>query len=116
MNYREEEERRLADERIRAYVGERLAELPPGLIDTLSPEQRERYDRLLARCEFMNQAAFHAFLRDPAPEAQAALAVADDELKAAADELAAHAGAAIDEDLQKIEAAFDKRDAAMLHR
>jgi hypothetical protein len=116
VDYREEEDRRLADERIRAYVGERLAQLPPERVEMLAPEQRERYDRLLMRSEFLNQAAFHAFLRDPAPEAKAALALADEQLKAAADELAANGSSAIEVALQKIEAAFDQRDAAMQNR
>lgn len=114
MDYREEENRRIADERIRAYVGERLAEIPSDRLEGLSAEQRERYDRLLLRCEFLNQAAFHTFLRDPTAEAKTALASADEQLKSAADALV-DGSRAIDQVFNDIEAAFDNRDAAMQH-
>ncbi len=63
--YAGDEQRRLADEQIRAYVGERLAALPGAHLDALGPDQRARYDRVLLLCEFMNQAALDALKKTP---------------------------------------------------
>lgn len=112
MDYQEEERRRLSDEQLRGYVGERLAELPANVLDALSPGQRERYDRLLLRCEFLNQQGFHEFVRGP-KERGAAVDAADQELKASADRLPDANAASIGDILKNIETAFDKRDAAM---
>jgi hypothetical protein len=68
--YDDDDRRRLADEQIRAYVGERLAALPAVDVDTLPAQERARYDRVLLRAEFLNQQAFRsepskrAFARD----------------------------------------------------
>jgi hypothetical protein len=111
--YEDQDKRRVADEDIRAFVGERLATMPAVEVDSLSPHERARYDRVLLRCEFFNQAAFMAFERAPTPERIAAIEQADQELKAAAQELEQADVAAFDEILARVEKAFDKRDAAM---
>ena len=60
-------------------------------------------ERLLTRCEFMNQKAFHFFDLDPSPERMANVLEAD----------AALIDAAKAGDLAALERAFDRRDAAM---
>lgn len=111
--YDTESNRPIADEQVRAFVGERLAALPPVEVDTLPPEERAVYDRVLLRAEFMNQLAFRAFEDRPQPERIASLLEADRELIAAAKDLTGVEGAKLDEILQRLERAFDRRDAAM---
>lgn len=113
VGYEEQQQRRESDEQIRAFVGERLAELPAADVDAFSPEERGRYDRVLLRCEFLNQQSFRVFDLEPTPERLAAVQNADAELKAAAEGLAGANGGEIDQALKRIEEAFDKRDAAM---
>jgi hypothetical protein len=58
--YLDETDRRLSDELVRAYLGERLAQLK----DRLSPLDtvlESRFDDLLMRTGFTNQQAFKAF-------------------------------------------------------
>jgi hypothetical protein len=111
--YDTDAQRRTADEQIRAFVGERLAALPAAEIDSLPPEERERYDRVLLRAEFMNQIAFRALEEHPAEERINALLAADEELVSAANELARADGAVLDGLLERVERAFDRRDSAM---
>ena len=110
--YEDELQRRVSDEQIRAFVGEQLAELPVD-VDALAAEERARYDRLLLRCEFINQASFREFDHRSTPERIAALQAADAELTAAARELEHAQHDTLGEILKRIEEAFDKRDAAM---
>ena len=56
-----EEECRLSDEQVRSYVGERLAALP---VDQFSEADKSLYEKVLFRCEFMNQEAFRIFDED----------------------------------------------------
>ncbi len=114
VGYEQQQQRRESDEQIRAFVGERLAELPATDIDAFSPEERSRYDRILLRCEFLNQQSFRVFDLEPTPARLAAVQNADAELRAAAEGLAGANGDAIDQALKQIEEAFDKRDAAMI--
>jgi hypothetical protein len=114
VGYEDQDKRRVADENIRAFVGERLSNMPAIEVDSLSPQERTRYDRVLLRCEFLNQTAFKVFEREPTPERIAAIERADAELKAAAQELEQADVAAFDEILARVEEAFDKRDAAMM--
>jgi hypothetical protein len=111
--YDTETSRRIADEQVRAFVGERLAALPAVEIDALPAGERAVYDRVLLRAEFMNQIAFRAFEERPVNKRIAALLQADDELIAAANELARAEGDVLDGILQRLERAFDRRDAAM---
>jgi hypothetical protein len=113
VGYEDQDKRRVADENIRAFVGERLANMPAVEVDSFSPEERARYDRVLLRCEFLNQTAFKVFEREPTPQRIAAIQQADVELKAAALALEQADVAAFDEILARVEEAFDKRDAAM---
>lgn len=101
--YKDEEHRRTSDEQIRAFVGERLVALPAATVDALSGDERTRYERLLMRCEFVNQLAFARFKDAAADEWISAVAAADLRLISAA-----QTG-----DLAQIESAFDRRDAAM---
>lgn len=96
--------RRLADEQVRAYAGERLAALRDG--GALSDGDRERLERLLMRAEFANQRAFRGFDELPTPEQIDAVCQADAELVKAVDA----------SDFSALEAAFDRRDEAMLRR
>lgn len=111
--YDDDDRRRLADEQIRAYVGERLAALPAVDVDTLPAEERARYDRVLLRAEFLNQHAFRSFEDDATPERIAALLAADEQLVEAAKELEQVQGPVLDGVLERLEQAFDRRDAAM---
>ncbi len=86
-------ERRLSDERLRAFVGESLAAMPPDKVD----------GGLLQRCEFLNQRAFRLFDADPSPERIANVLEADAAL------LESLKGG----DLAGVERAFERRDAAM---
>jgi hypothetical protein len=98
--------RRLADEQIRAYVGEALSRMPDGGINALDPAGRELYDGLLLRAEFMNQRAFHPYDRsDPSPERIGRVLEWDSKLLDAVD-----AG-----DFAAAAQAFDGRDEAMQH-
>jgi hypothetical protein len=113
VEYQDEHQLRVADERIRALVGERLAELPAVEVDSLTPEERARYDRVLMRCEFANQIALHEFEKHITPERIAALQKADQELASAAKDLESVRSGVLDGVLKRIEDLFDRRDAAM---
>ncbi len=111
--YEDIEKRRVADEEVRAFVGERLAELAEALVESFSPEERALYDRVLLRSEFLNQPAFRVFEDKPTPERINALLEADAELLAAAQDLENANRENIGDILRRFEEAFDKRDAAM---
>lgn len=111
--YETDEKRRMADEQIRAYVGERLAELPASDLETLPPEARAVYDRLLLRCEFMNQLAFRQFEDAPVSAKVEALAQADAALVQSAGNIGG-AAAGLSDTLRALDAAYDRRDAAMV--
>lgn len=106
--YDTEEGRRLADEQIRAYVGERLAAIP---LDGLDAATREAYDRALLRCEFLNQQAFVAFESCATPAQIDAVIGRDVRLLDAADRLADDGE--LDTRIADIDRAFLDRDAAM---
>lgn len=95
--------RRLSDEQIRAYAGERLAALRDG--NGVPAGTRDSLESLLMRAEFANQRAFHGFDEIPTAEQIAAVAQVDADLLDAADT----------GDFGAIERAFDGRDAAMRH-
>jgi len=105
--------RRLSDEQIRGFVGEVLAELPAPAIDNLTPDDRACYDRVLLRCEFINQQVFRTFDTDPTPQRIEALLLADVLVVEAASTLRAQTGDKPDGVLAALSEAFDKRDAAM---
>lgn len=109
--YESEEQRRLADEQIRAFVGERLAELPGAAVESLSPDDRARYERVLRRCEFANQVALARFVQGATPEGIAAVLQADSQLVGIASDLGSQPLAPV---LQRLEELFDTRDRAML--
>ena len=111
--YEDIEKRRIADEQVRAFVGERLAELPVQVVDTFSPEERTLYDGLLLRSEFLNQPAFRVFEEKPTPERINALLEADAELATAAKDLKAAKREDLGAISKRLNEAFDKRDAAM---
>ena len=105
-----EEECRRSDEEVRSYVGERLAALD----GKVPAEQKELYEALLLRCEFMNQEAFKIFDEDRNEARIAAVIDADAALVAAAKPLDANAN--IGEALNAIRDALDRRDAAMSNK
>src|SRR5436305_9737446 len=83
-----EMECRLSDEQVRSYVGERLAALDAG---QLAAEEKQLYDRVLYRSEFMNQEAFRIFDENRDEKRIAAVLDADAALIAAAKTLDAPA-------------------------
>lgn len=80
--------RRVSEEQVRAFVGEMLAELPALDIDNMSPDERSCYDRVLLRCEFVNQDAFRIFDSHPTPQRIDATLSADVDIVEAAGALA----------------------------
>jgi hypothetical protein len=114
ISYENEEQRGMADEQVRAFVGERLAELPAVEIESLSPEQRALYDRVLLRCEFANQLALAKFTGHATPQSITNTHAADMEIVRIARDLDAHNAAQLDDSLRRLEEAFEKRDKAML--
>lgn len=111
--YQDAPQRRLSDEQLRGFVGEVLAELPAVEIDALSPQERSVYDRVLLRCEFINQEVFRVFDTDPTPQRIEATLVADVKVIEAACTLRGDSAAKPDGVLAVLSEAFDKRDAAM---
>ena len=105
-----EMECRLSDEQVRTYVGERLAGLD---VQQLPGEEKQLYDRVIFRSEFMNQGAFRIFDENRDEKRIAAVLDADAALIAAAKMLDAPGGKLSDA-LKAINDAFDRRDAAML--
>jgi len=101
--YGSEAQRRKADEQVRAFVGQVLAEVPDADVDALAPAERDTYDRVLLRCEFMNQQAFAKFEYDATDRQIAAVSDAD----------AALLRAAQTKDLAALQEALDRRDSAM---
>lgn len=111
--YADGPQRRIADEQLRGFVGEVLAELSAAEIDGFTTEDRAHYDRLLLRSEFINQEAFRAFDSDPTPQRIAATLQADVQVIEAACVLRAQTEGRSDGALAALSEAFDKRDAAM---
>lgn len=111
--YEEAPHRRLSDEQLRGFVGEVLAELPAVEIDGLTADERSCYDRVLLRCEFINQDVFRIFDTEPTPQRIEATLAADVELIEVASALRAERGSKPDGVLVALSDAFDKRDAAM---
>ena len=113
--YADESTRRLADEQIRAIVGEALALLHFNHEEYFNtPEVTDIYDRLILRCEFTNHQVFKEFEYETlGDEKKLAIARADEALidtalraqSVTADQLAGYLG-----DLEK---GFDERDAVL---
>ncbi|MGZ6105581.1 MAG: hypothetical protein ACXWNJ_14825 [Vulcanimicrobiaceae bacterium] len=111
--YGDEESRARSDELIRSYLGERLSQFEDGHPEWLE-SCRDAFERLLFRCEFMNQDAFKPFEHVPADDpCIPKLLDADVQVLALADHVAALQGAEVPEFLQKVNAVLDRRDAAM---
>lgn len=113
--YEDEVTRRLADEQIRAIVGEALALTYQQHPDYFKDgEAAELYDRLILRCEFTNQSVFKAFEYERLTEEQrTAIARADNELITKALEAPEAAEANPVEYLHQLEAAFEAREKAL---
>lgn len=111
--YGEAGTRRISDEQIRAFVGEALAALPAVEIEQLLEEERLYYDRVLLRCEFINQEVFRVFDTDPTSARVEATLYADADVVEAAAQLRALTSAKLNGVLVRLHDAFDKRDAAM---
>jgi uncharacterized membrane protein YccC len=105
--------RRVSDEQIRAFVGEALAALPAVEIEQLPEEERMYYDRVLLRCEFINQDVFRVFDSDPTRARVDATLNADADVVEAAAQLRGMSTATLNGVLVRLHDAFDKRDAAM---
>ena len=104
-----ENECRLSDEQVRAYAGERLATIDR---EKLSAELSDVYEKLLFRCEFMNQDAFRVFAEDRSGNRVAAVLDADAAMVAAAKAIDSNAEGIADK-FKALAEAFDRRDAAM---
>ena len=112
--YADEWTRRLADEQIRAVVGEGLALLHAKHADYFQGETAEMYDRLILRCEFTNQEVFRQFEYESlGEETKAAIARADGALIDKALEAESVTAETLPGYLGDLEAAFDARDAAL---
>lgn len=111
--YEAAEQRRLSDEQIRAFVGEVLAQLPAVEIDNLSAGERSYYDRVLLRCEFINQEVFRIFDSDPTQARITATLIADVRVVEAATALREVKSVTLNGVLVQLSEAFDLRDAAM---
>ncbi|HEY9179730.1 MAG TPA: hypothetical protein VIO32_03360 [Candidatus Baltobacteraceae bacterium] len=111
--YAEPEVRRISDEQIRAFVGEALAALPAVEIEQLEEQERLYYDRVLLRCEFINQEIFRAFDSGATAGRIDATLAADADVVHAAAELRKITGATLNGALVRLHDALDKRDAAM---
>src|SRR5579884_2335795 len=112
--YDEALHRRLSDEQVRGFAGEALAELPAVEVDNLTAEERAAYDRVLLRCEFINQDVFRVFDTDPTPQRIEATLTADAMVIEAAYRLRAVDAGKPNGIIAALNEAFDKRDAAML--
>ncbi len=112
--YGDEVARRLADEQVRALVGEALALLNERHADYFSPEALASYDALIRRCEFVNQTVFrfieYATLSDDRRVELARVDEALVEKAAGAQEVTAENLLSY---LRALEAAFDRRDGAI---
>lgn len=108
------EQRRLAEQQVRAFVGERLSALPEMKAGAALEEHRAQYDRILMRCEFLNAAAFEHFEEDLTPDRIAAVLDADADLVDSATQLQSIEPADLDKSLTHFEETFDRRDAAMM--
>lgn len=111
--YGEPEHRRLSDEQVRAFVGEALAALPAVEIEQLEEQERLFYDRVLLRCEFINQEIFRLFDSDPTSVRVEATLVADVQVLEAAAELREITGPMLNGVLVRLHDALERRDAAM---
>lgn len=110
--YEGEDKRRLAEEQIRAFLGERLAELPQSAIASLSPDETAQYQRLLQRCEFANQLSVAHFGANASSQCIAAVSAVDSQLVSLACTL--DGCESLGPALQRLEELFDTRDRAML--
>jgi hypothetical protein len=107
-DYTNDDDRRRSDAQIRAYVGEALA----ALYERLHPggADGEALDRLLFRCEFVDQGVAHAFDNADVDAAEIlATAAADRELVTLADRADSIDAGALGAYLAHIDAAFDRR-------
>lgn len=111
--YAEPDHRKISDEQIRAFVGEALTELPAVDVDNLTADERSHYDRVLLRCEFINQDVFHVFDSNPTPERVQATMLADIVVVEVAAALKAVESAGFNGLLIRLNEAFDGREAAM---
>jgi len=107
-------ERRRSDEFVRSYLGEALADLEVRC-GSISPELKQRFDALLLRVSFADQAAFHhAFARvHAASNSDGSVAVADAAVVEVADRAPQTEPDALAGYLDEAAATLDRRDAAM---
>lgn len=113
--YGDEATRRIADEQIRAVVGEALALLHVNHPDYFeSGPLTESYDRLILRCEFTNQAVFKAFeYAAIGADRQVAIAHADELLIQTSLRAKDVAPSDLPGYLSDLEGAFDSRDESL---
>jgi hypothetical protein len=110
--YADEDTRRLSDEYVRSYLGERLADLqtrlePPG-------DAGEQLEALILRCEFTNQRAINAFEAAQVDGPYASMvAAADACVVQVADQAATVDGASLAAYMAEVQKALDARDSAM---
>jgi len=111
--YATDTDRRLADEMVRAFLGEMLAELQAKLAP-LDEELNGRIGDLMFRSGFTNQIAFRPYESVPLDDAGVAeIATADARAVDLADVAATVRKDGVRSFLADVTAAFDARDAAM---
>lgn len=112
--YQDEVTRRLADEQIRAIVGEALALTYYNHKEYFDAAATEVYDRLILRCEFTNQAVFKAFEYETLEDAQrTGIARADEALIAKSLEAENVTKDGLLDYLHQLEVTFDGREKAL---
>lgn len=110
--YHDEEARRFSDGLVRSYLGRALALLQ----EQLAPDAaiQTRFEELILRAEFTNQAAFKAFEYAVLDQKRVdAIVACDAEMLAQADRAPEIGATAVSAYLTDVRAAFDARDRAM---
>lgn len=113
--YADEDGRRMADELVRSYMGEALAELQVRLAP-LDAATEGRIGDLLIRIGFTNQSAFRTFLEAARTRTDFDdVAAADQRVVEIADDAGTVDAAGLPAYLDTVVEAFDRRDAVMSH-
>jgi len=113
--YAEEDGRRLSDELVRSYLGERLTDLEYRLhLD--DPAREDALESLIFRTEFVNQAVFRTYSEACMDDASAAaLYACDARVLDLADAAVKIDATSFDGYVADVQAALDKRDDVMKH-
>lgn len=110
--YEDEAARTATDQRVRAFVGSRLARLAETHRAQAAAETMERFDALILRCEFADQARIHELAHADLDGAAKAREIANDRaLVESAESLHAIDPAAFDVAIASVDERLDARSA-----